>query len=372
MFRRLRYLLLTTLVTSSFGADVSAQPTPEEILGELRSRRAQMQNLVVECRWREYQDGTLTGIEKAAIYKDDLARVRLQYDYGQEGHPLRGVDDLFNGEITVSAIDDPALNRLGEPHTDESIQADERYLMAFVHDGLFPPGTGPDSHRNPYTFLDESVMADIAHSIEAGSDVKISRRDGTPGVFELRYPSGQQGVNRMHNFVALNVNKGWVVETHEQYSPDGTKLMARKHCRYEADSRNNWLPRSGAWQYWGTKDVNAPPAMEWQFEVDRIVLNDPGFDESIFEVSIKPGTYVNDVRNDLTYWVGEEQAAGDDLVALAQEALAQKEEQQRRLQPPAANPDRRNLWILLGVNAVVAILLVAVWYRLRSRKQAAK
>ena len=144
------------LLLLSVAQVIAADPTAEEILGHLRSRREQVENLALEARWRDFRNGKPTGIETQVIHSDNLGRIRVFQQLDSDGTATREVDELYNGEITVTIDDDPNRNRMGEVHTEQTREAGERYRAAMIHDGLFPAGSGPSSHRNPFTFLDAS------------------------------------------------------------------------------------------------------------------------------------------------------------------------------------------------------------------------
>jgi hypothetical protein len=363
MSRSLRLSLSALLISVVQG--VAAEPTAEEILARLRNRREHVENLALEARWTEFVDGEPVAIERAVIHKDHLGRVRVHYHYGQEGSPLKEVDDLYNGEITVNAIDDPNLNRMAEPHTDQTRDPNDRYMVATIYEGLFG-GSGPNRHRNPFSFIDEMVTGALSRALDAGASAEVKPRDAHGKVWEVSWRAPPEaGFRRRRHVVVVDGQRGWVVTSYEEYSLDDDKLDVRTTCEYAPDSNGVWLARSGRWQSWWKKPVNEPPAKEWRFEVDRIVLNDPGFDERVFEVALKPGTFVNDMRFDVAYRVGQEGAVGSELAALAQEAAAKNAANRRRLEPQPVDLSKRRLGttrpILIGVSALVFVAMLCLW-----------
>jgi len=302
---------------------------------------------------------------------DGLGRIRVRLEYDQQGRKIKHVDDIFDGEMTSNAVEDPNLNRMGlEQDGAQDQGGDEPYLVAFINEGLYPPGTGPANHRNPFTFNDEWVISSLRIVVSTGAAVAVSRPDPSAGIYELRFQlPPEEDPEQMWHIVVLDSDRGWVVRSHEQAYPKDGKLSARRQCEYAADPNGVWLPKRGTWQHWGVLDPAQPPEMEWRYDVDEIHYNDPEFDENVFTVKIKPGTYVTDNRYHTAYWVGAEEAIGAELTELAQSATARQAAQLERLNaarqaggPPGPGGSKL-LWIL-NVLIVMGILGV-LWYRRR-------
>ncbi len=359
-----------------FGTVSDAAPSPEEIVQSLQRRVEQVENLALEAVWSEYEDGRLVATVHQTIHRDSLERIRVRSESHREGKLLEWRDELYNGEITLIAVDDASRTRMGEPHTDETRARQERYRHAFVYDGLYAQ-SDPHRRRNPFTFGYAGIVGDITRVVAAGGKVEVTRRDEQGDVFELRYQMpGELDTFEREHVVVVDGGRGWIVLSHEQFFPDG-KLGSRATYEYAAGSQGVWPPAAGRTQNWAQKDVSQPPLWEWAFRVDSIAVNDPAFDERVFEPSLRPDTYVVDLRYDTSYRVGAEGVINGQLTMLAQQARAEEEANLKRIEDAGAA--RRELdarWrlgaglriALIAINvALAAVLGFLWWFRRRAR-----
>ncbi len=348
--------------------------TATEVLTRIRERQSIIETSSLKALWREFRDGRPADIEKEEIQWDKFGRIRVRYQYGPAGSALRSADELYDGELTVSAIEDPTLNRIRGPQTTATRKANERYRAVMIHDGLFPPGAGPRSHRNPLTFIEEPVSGSLNRLLGAGADVKVIARDGPPKVVELRFQEApKDDPSHLQHVVLVDPAKGWCVISHDEFFPDDRSLASRSTCEYQADKHGVWLPTKGRWQAWAKRGMKGPPSFDWQYEVEQVAVNEPDFDEEAFKVSLQPGAYVTDIRFDVSYWVGQEGVIGIELTRLAQEAVAKvrAEEKRLKLEPGSlfqgASFRQRRFLYLIGANLLIAVAFVYIIYR-RARR----
>jgi hypothetical protein len=346
-------------------------PAPAEILKSLRERDDSLENLVVKVEWREFANGRLTNVDRQTTVMDMLGRMRVQSEFGPPGAPGQESCEIYNGEFTVDIVDDPNRNRLGGPHTAESQAEHERYLAATIEDGLGPNGKGPYVRRNPLGFIDQFLLTTLTELLADGASFDVQPVEGQRGIFEIRFrcspevdPTGIQHIAR------LDQNKGWVFTSHEQRDGNDGKLLSIKTCELEKDVNGVWLPKRGHWEDRWSAPLSDPPDVEWRFEVTDIRFNAPDFDESAFEVALKPRTWVTDNRYHVAYFVGDETAIGSRLAALAQEEAARIADLQKRLadaSQPLSSDLARSRSLLVAVNVLVAAVLVSVWWWKRQR-----
>lgn len=335
-----------------------APPTPQEVLRHLRARQEILENLALSARWWEYKNGNLVGTEVQTIHMDSLGRIRVQHEHGAPGSPLRELDDLYDGELTVNFVNDPNRNRLGEPQTDATKAEGERYVAAIIHDGLHRGG--PGRHRNPFTFFDVSAIGTLSRTVAAGGTVAVEP-EGSLIKLECRL-APEDDPYRIQHQIFIDPAKGWAVTSEEQYYSDG-QLAKQKSSAELRESNGVWVPMRGNSTTWSPKKPDAP-SREWRFSVEWVKANDPDFDESVFQVSLPPGTYVSDTRFGESYRIGSERATSAALTELGQKAVAEQEEQRRRLEQQHYEMAGGSHWLrytLIGMSVLIVGTLIAVW-----------
>jgi hypothetical protein len=345
------------------------QPTPHELLNHWQQRQEYVENLSIDAEWEEFSNGRITEVSRQNLMSDRLGRLRIVSTAGLTGQNPREFVELYNGECTVTIDDDPSRNRLGQTHTAETIAKQERFLAANINDGLGIDGKGPFARRNPFTFESSWVGDTVKMLLEKESSVEVLSVEGESGVFELRFKYPPEDVaHQLQHICRIDEDMGWVITTHERRDAKTGKPIGLAKIEYQLDDNGVWLPRSGFSRRGLKSDTSEPPDLEWSFKVQKIRLNDPDFDDRLFDICLKPGTYVNDNRTGSVYWVGSEGAIGDQLVSLAQEAAARDAASFEQLKPkPAAAvklQSRFMFGLLLTGNLVVfSVLLIAWWVR---------
>ncbi len=94
--------------------------------------------------------------------------------------------------------------------------------------------------------------------------------------------------------------------------------------------------------------------------MEKLKVNDPDFDQSVFVAVLEPDTAVSDLRYKVTYRVGDERVLTDQLKALAEEA--------KRVAPPETvltplEPAKRSNWfyLLVFLNALLLLGAASAW-----------
>ncbi len=370
LFRVALVLMVSVYVMA--GSPVCAEITAEEILSRLRVLQDSLENLTVTSRWEEYAQGNLIASSEETIAKDGFGRIRVRSIVGPPGASHIVSDRTYNGEFLVTFRDDPNRNRMGAEHTDQTRKDGERHRTAIISEGLGADGVGPNRHRNPFHFTIGWVIDTLDALQHSGGDVAVESVEGEQEAYVVRFraPEDRDPSGNLHS-VFIDPAKEWVITRHEVHDSSGA-LRSLETFEYAADSGGIWLPKSGSSKNWGTSGPDQEPAREWRFEVKEIRYNDPEFDDSVFEVSLPPGTYVTDNRYRVSYWVGEASAVTRDLAELAQQAAAEQAATLRRLDEPRGVPvdiaeGTGESWLslrsaLVLLNIVVLVALLGVWY----------
>ena len=253
---------------------VAATPTPAQVLAELRSRRDSLKNWEIEATWEDYQGGKPIGWEVQTVWRDNLARTRYRYYYGDGPLPPedklseqgRFIDDLYNGEVTVNLVTDPARSRLGEPLAASDRKADPQnlYRAAAIYDGRFPRQGGIESHREPVTFIISTVIEQLSALLAAGKAVTVEPVSDQQDVYQIGYQlDPKDDEDRMTHQVVVDAGQGWIITRHEQFFPNG-KSARRRTCEYQRTPNQVWMPAKGQIRnLWG----GDPSGLDWRFTV---------------------------------------------------------------------------------------------------------
>ena len=371
---RLTVFCWVLLGFAAVAADVAAAaPTPAQVLAELRSRRDSLENWEVEATWEDYEAGKPAGWEVQTVWRDNLGRTRYRYYHGDGPLPPedklseqgRFVDDLYNGEVTVNLISDPARSRLGDPlaASDRKADTENRYRAATIYEGRFPRQSGIESHREPVTFVIFTVIEQLSALLAAGKAVTVEPVSGQQDVYQLGYQlDPKDDEDRMTHQVVVDAGKGWVITRHEQFFPNG-KSARRRTCEYQRTPNGVWMPAKGQIRnLWG----GDPSGLDWRFTVRRAMANNPQFDQSIFDVRIPPKFYVSDMRQKVSYWAKDEVVLVAKLTPPAQEARGTKAE--AGTSEVLAAETGRPLWVVvlfLGVGILLVLVLGLIVLRRR-------
>jgi peroxiredoxin len=203
------------------------------------------------------------------------------------------------------------------------------------------------------------VIEHLSELLASGTAVTVEPVSGQQDAYELRYQRDPKNdEDRMTHQVIVDAGKGWAVTRHEQFFPNG-KSARRRTCEYLRTPNGVWMPAKGQIRnLWGGETTG----LDWRFTVRRIVVNSPGFDQSVFDIRIPPKFYVTDMRQKVSYWVGEAAVSGGDLTRLAQQSRPPQSEPRQVRSQQTEVPPEKTLWMqALGIVAsVLSIALLAL------------
>lgn len=353
-------LISLILLHSSALADV-----PQEFLAKHQAREEMIQTSMVRSVWKDFVNGQPTRRDRQTIYRDDLSRRRIQMESEQmtdDGHWVRHEqvpyewDVLFNGEIAASMTFDPRKNRIGEP-----LKKSERGEYSTAQ--IFGEDTILKSQRTPLSFAD-GIVTRLEAALQNNQPVEVKSEES--GLTTLRFPNNEENefwvfqIDRSRDWIPVMISL--VRETN-----DMDKLVMRTDFEYAKTETGIWYPKKGVHRYFGSRSKDETPLRETRFEVIECRINDPDFDESIFEIVLAPDTAVWDARYDVDYRVGGEKVFTKQLTELAEQALSAaqaKHTEEELLKAPLDRNNGNRMWILLWINvAILALILSWLGYR---------
>jgi beta-lactamase regulating signal transducer with metallopeptidase domain len=267
-------------------------PTPTQVLEKLRARRDSVENLVVEASWEDYQNGKPSSWEDGAIYRDKQGRIRVRYHHGPGAlesankKDAKRIDEIYDGKFTVNIDDDPTRDRLGKAlKPGEIAEPANHYRSVMIYNGKWPGDhVNAESHRNPFKCMDESIISDLSRLLVAGKAISVEPVKGQHEVYELGYElDAKDDPNHLTHHVLVDAGKGWVITRDEHLFPNG-KSARLSTCDYRRSEDGWWLPTVGQFRFlWG----GTVPTLDWRFKVGRVVVNDPHFDQTIFQPELE-------------------------------------------------------------------------------------
>jgi len=299
--------LLFAFPLSAVAQALDAKP----VLASLIARQKAVQNQVFRSVWLDFEKGEPAGWEIQEVYRDDLGRERLKRHFKHSGaHDLDTKtalfrDAVYDGELTADITFDP---KKPAPAGSENSKGS---WSAIVNPGKYPAGEGQSRHRTPFTFGQDSVIRQLQELNP--QDIGMFEVDGKD-LIELRFAwRGEE------NRVVLDQGNGPVITRFEWTDSQGGRHLGI--IDYDHESDGPWLPASGSIRAWDPHiDINATPSREVRFKATYGKINDPNFDDSIFELELPPLTYVVDSRHAIAYRTETEKQYARDLAQLAVKA----------------------------------------------------
>jgi hypothetical protein len=345
-----------------------AQPAPDVLVKRLEGQATTFENVVLEGTWTELSNGIVSRWEEQKIYSDSLGRYRMwtqggRYNNGTRDRDANAPDELervYDGEKTATISYFRNKDRLGKAAT-TALQG-PGYRTAQVHDGTFPP-RGIVDYRNPLTIVVGEVIAGLKECIAAGREASLAATEDDRDLFRLvlSRDGRNEAVHGARMVALLDSTKGWLPVHVDAVDPKG-RVLRRSTCDYDATARGLWAPRHGSLKHYGTRQLGETPVWEWRFDVKKVVLNNPSFDETVFNITLSPDTAVSDIRYGVTYRVGDDEVLGNQLTALAERARQERNES-------AAGAPEQQLSTGRTVFLVANILLVLVLNQARPKRR---
>ncbi len=337
----------------------------KEILAHLRQRDELVQNLHMEAAYQDLEEGKLSRWEEQTSYRDDLGRIRIITEsgaYDTEGAPTRPpkqarTNAIYDGEKTVVARLHTGLDNKGQ------VVDGAEYRAAQVFDTSKSSPWNLAKRRNPFADSTNRVVMGLEEALVDGRPVSVERVDTAGNAYRVSY-SEFYGEELLHCLAVIDGDRDWVVTQVDLFDDEQHLVRTAKYDYQEEEG--NWVPTRGSDRFLGERNADAVPLRETRFTADVVRVNDPAFDESVFDVVLEAGTAVQDTRYQVSYQVGTEGAIGDNLYALAQEA--KRSSAMRGFRPGTAASmeprSRRWLWFALAsVAMIVAVVVVVVHLR---------
>lgn len=359
-------LLVGALVTPCIYA--AAVPTPLEIATKLDTNASPSENLFMKARWSEYSEGKLTKSTTMEYHTDSVGRIRIVREVAGASEPR--TDQLFDGEKTINASLDPNRDRSGKK-LDSALQSSTEagYRFVQIHDGRWPrSGGGLQSTRHPFNYISNFVRPALKRALSNGEAVQVAAVDGSGTVFQVSFKDKPRRSESDLDTISFTIDadKDWGITNVERRSAKG-KLIYLAECDYSKDAKGQWLPQTGTYRLEARDAATSFPLREVQFTVSDAKINDPSFDESVFDYTFEPGTTVSDLRYDVVYHIGDEQRFDEDLASLATAALKNREAGNGGLEVVPARSRWTSPFLIGNVLAVVILISLIVRSRLQSK-----
>ncbi len=359
------------------GAD---ELTPAALLQEVQRHHPEIHTLHKVVFVEIQDEGRPPRWTRETIDQDEFERVRLFAEAGEfddQHAPVVREKSLavFNGDYEVDVDYDYAPNEIELREIERRAQAaaatitltpayDQKpYTQAIVYPRrvkTWPIGQLPWS-GSPTFWL----MSELETHIQNGSPIRISRVAGTDRYdvrFDARSPNGKM-LKDLSQYV-IDPAAGWNAVAEVATNGAGTVFDTRENT-FEEVLPQVWLLTRVVSRNPTARSDELPtqgPAPARRVEIPRSVrrtqitdyrINDPAFSDDLFQVELKPGTFVSDHRFSGFYRIGDEAKTDADLRDLADRArgenVAANLEQTRdmpappqRTAPASSPPAREN------------------------------
>lgn len=330
-------------------------PTNEELLRALMSHRKSMVTLSIVATWEDIANGVQKGTEEQTWYRDRLGRARLIQSIEEPSRTGRSLEPDGRRRVQRDAVFDGATTITRDEDTDLGLARNaEGFRRAHVEDGRGSGVSGLRSTRDPWTFLDEPLIAALSEATQHLDAVVtiVKQADGTLLVEFTRAPGRE--IEGLRSFAVVSPERDYAVLKIDTKDRSGV-LVRRLIGDYDRGTDHRWLPKSGRFELMNTQEPTRPPRMEWRFRVRSFAINSPDFDESVFVAKVGAGTSVWDQRFDVNYTTGDETVIGDKIARLSERA-------KRELVASERESPHRASWIgwFIGMNVLFAIVCTSV------------
>jgi thiol-disulfide isomerase/thioredoxin len=323
----------------------NADYTPNDVLDRLNASRKAVSNATFDSVWKTFDDGSKspdgktrgsTRWERQTFYWDDLGRRRIMAHGGpvsQDGRMLEEEDpglsdEYFTGEITVSGGFHPKWDRQGgKPASPKDARNAEGYRNVIISDAASGLRRGLESIRNPLEYMHIVAANTIGVAVQRGDGTVRGAKDGRLAV-DITHTDPDSPYAR--TVVIVMPEQNWPVESLRSYMGDGN-LAREIVCDYKKQEDGLWVPIRLRHTHWGERKQGDLPYWIWSCEVTKGILNDPSFDQHVFDLRLKPDTWVSDTRYKVSYRIGRKEAVASDLDRYAAEARKAEEDDQKLL-----------------------------------------
>jgi hypothetical protein len=357
-------LVALLLVSHSAGAS----PTINEIVSSLKDRDASIKNVRIKSTWENREGGALTLTESQEFVADDLGRIRLTYSqqrFQSDGTKINDetqpstFDSLFDGEALVEQTIYERHDRLGALLPEGAPGSTYRTAQIFdskAHRGL------AQTHRNPLS-TNATLLAGLSEAQRGGRPLSIIplEEKGAYSVTYMRKPEFESPVIA-RNVAEVKERLGYLPVRVEAKDSAGKAIRVIEIDYDRASEQTPWMPRRVIDKIFQANVQQETLLSDATMSTDEVVVNDPQFDESVFNVRLEPDTAVWDSRFNVNYRIGDEAVLSAKVKALSQEA-------HERVTPGATIKEdtiRHRSWssiAFVALNVVAVITLFCLWLR---------
>ena len=350
-------------------------PNPHEFVDRYHARMNAIENLVVVSEWQDTAKGEPSRRDYQTLIEDSLGRRRLKMVSevpGLDGAWIRHKetpyewDFLFDGQISVNMTFDPRKDRVGKESTSD---AKGGYHTAQISDGHFE---GLKNQRTPLTFVSPYVRH-LETALQNKQQVNIEAL--ADGHFDIQCPADvQDHILHFH----VDSNRDWIPIVVVQRDASG-KATHLTELEYQTSAEGAYYINKGRHRFYGKRPESEAPLLDTIFEIKDCRINDPDFSEENFRFKLVPDTAVQDLRFGVLYRVGETEAVTEQLAALAEAAVNQREQDappgitvtNETISKPVvvSTGNRWTIWLNGVIVAVVTVVLLLL-NRLRRRTSA--
>jgi hypothetical protein len=371
------YRLISVLVAAAMGSSAIAQDatstgalSPDEIIRHLELSRDQVSNAEITSIWTSEMEGQSPVEELQVFIWDDLGRRRIISTAQNAGSgDARESDTTFDGEIIAYSKIYDGLNQDGmTPQPNEALG----YNPVIIGDAASPLVTDLVSQRNPLEYVRNAALPLLVTALKE-ERVAVQPHDES-SLLELRISHDKVPVGGIHTTnITVDPAHGWQILSVRGLGDDGS-LLSEIETSYREQSDGVWMPTKGTHTIWKAANRDKP-FLRWAFDVRDSVFNNPRFDESLFEIRLRPGAAVSDTRFNVTYRVGQEELLAEGLTAHAKEARRVLNEQQAALRTgrglsarDAASSRLRQVVLALNVLVVLSLIVYFFFRNVASRR----
>jgi hypothetical protein len=359
----LTMLFMTTgLIASAYSAETISL---QDYLNRLNATKNSISNASIKCTWKSEMDGTAPSFEMQEVTFDDLGRARirsvLEHNVPKEGADIDNPDfheTIFNGEVLAYIKKYSSLNSSGLP-----VKKGESpgYFPVILSDAKSALRDSLDATRNPITFGFNTVIPIVENMIEAEATPNIVI-NGDIHTFKATFiPDGQKEDRVVE--LELKVTELFCLPVSMTVLTMSNVVSVDYSAQFTFTEAGQWLPAQGSYIIWGDKGREGKPYLSWSYDVLSAKINDPRFDASIFDIVLPPEAAVSDTRHNITYRLGEDSLAAENLDKLAVEAKAFMSKTGRSLDLSSTTEPLSSGWnkwrlVILSLNVVLIAFLL--------------
>lgn len=369
--RSIVILLLVVNAVVTIPPKVCAEQTAKEILAAIKHHDSIIQNASVVTRWQDSFRGTAYGEEEIADISDNLGRHWLSVSTASSPNPVRVV--IFDGESTLifspqfdSAHVGAFPNELLPAEWREKIE--ERLAhgsgtvpqdTAFLYQGHFPNEQQNDFHttRRPLAIMVQELKA-LLVDVESGNATFRAERS-TENSDTVAY-SVIRATDPSTTFRFECSARSGSLPTSIQVSDSSQRILASRSARYAPAGPELWIPVEGVVETFSYGDQGQKqPELSWKFECRSYKLNDPTFDESVFQIRLPKKTWVVDNRYGVAYGLGEDVESVKKLDQYVAEGQQRVRDWDGIYPKSTALPPkpRRSFGTLIAANVILAVVI---------------